>query len=190
LEVADSEQARRLIDLGFTAAFARGLLAKHGEEEVSRQIDWLSRRNASRNRLGLLRRAIEEGWAEPQGSPANASAPRQAVDPNAAQRQRELHERRMRPAYLAEVADLERQARREQADRYARFEAERATARRKLEDESSDFTPRVHAKLLARFDAEESRLEAFAEVFADVVPPFWTWDAERRREAAVGAGTN
>ncbi|MEM6559998.1 MAG: hypothetical protein AAF656_00225 [Planctomycetota bacterium] len=189
LEVASSEQTRRLIDLGFTAAVARGLLAKHGEDEVSRQIDWLPRRNASRNRLGLLRRAIEEGWAEPRDSSANASAPRQTVDPNAAQRQRELYERRMRPAYLAEVADLERQARREQADRYAQFEAERAAARRNLVEESSGFAPRVHAKLLARFDAEESRLEAFAGAFADVVPPFWTWDTERRGAAAVGAGT-
>ena len=186
LEEADSEQARRLVGLGFTTAVARGLVGEQGADEVRQQIAWLPRRNASRNRLGLLRRAIEERWAEPRGSSGESSV-RQVTDPNAARRQRELHERRMRPAYLAAVADLERQTRREQAGRHAEFEADRAAARRKLVEESSSLAPRVHAKLLARYDSEESRLEAFAEAFADVVPPFWTWDAERRREATVGA---
>ena len=50
---------------GFTTAVARRLVRKHGEVEVRRQLAWLPRRSASRNVLGLLRRAIEESWAEP-----------------------------------------------------------------------------------------------------------------------------
>ena len=189
LEEAESEQAERLVGLGFTPRVARDLVGGHGPEEVRQQIDWLPRRNASRNRLGLLRRAIEEQWAEPRASVAAPHARQTAEDPDAARRQRELHERKLRPAYLAAVAGLEQRMQRERPADYAAFEAERVAARSKLVDDSSAFSPRVHAKLLARFDAEESRLEAFAEAFADVVPPFWTWDARRRgRTPAEAAG--
>lgn len=50
---------------GFSAADAKRLAAAHGRERVEQQIDWLKRRNPSRNRLGMLRRAIEENWPEP-----------------------------------------------------------------------------------------------------------------------------
>lgn len=185
LDETDSDQAQRLIGLGFTPDVARGLVGEFGPGEVRRQIEWLPRRNASRNRLGLLRRAIEEQWAEPRASRTDNPPAQTTEDPNATQRQREQHERRMRPVYLAAVADVEQRTRQERPDDYRAFEEKRAAARRKLVEESAGFAPRVRTKLLARFDAEESQLEAFAEAFAEVVPPFWTWDAQRRRKIAA-----
>ncbi|MEL7239301.1 MAG: hypothetical protein AAGK78_10595 [Planctomycetota bacterium] len=43
----------------------RRLLSAAPPEVIFRQASWLGRRNADRNRLGLLRRAILEDWTEP-----------------------------------------------------------------------------------------------------------------------------
>ena len=50
---------------GFDESMARQLAAKRGVEEVQRQIECLELRNPNRNRLGMLRKAIEENWPSP-----------------------------------------------------------------------------------------------------------------------------
>ena len=50
---------------GFDAAIAGELAQKKGVEEIKQQIDWLSQRHPNRNRLGMLRKAIEENWPSP-----------------------------------------------------------------------------------------------------------------------------
>ena len=51
---------------GFTEKAAR-ILARHfSEGQIREQIAWLPRRAPSRNRLGMLRRAIEENWPAPE----------------------------------------------------------------------------------------------------------------------------
>ena len=50
---------------GFDDAIARHLSTKYSLVSIRQQIAWLPSRKATRNRLGLLRRAIEENWQEP-----------------------------------------------------------------------------------------------------------------------------
>jgi hypothetical protein len=51
---------------GFTEKAAKILAGQSSEEQIRMQIEWLSRRAPSRNRLGMLRRAIEEAWPAPE----------------------------------------------------------------------------------------------------------------------------
>ncbi|MGE3312839.1 MAG: hypothetical protein AB7O66_22960 [Limisphaerales bacterium] len=63
---------RCLREAGFDAPTAQRLAAKASVEVIQRQVEWLPLRKPSRNRLGLLRRAIEEDWARPE-APAPAA---------------------------------------------------------------------------------------------------------------------
>lgn len=56
-----------LVQVGFDTPTADRLAQGHSPEVIQRQIDWLPLRRSSRNRLGLLRRAIEEDWPKPEG---------------------------------------------------------------------------------------------------------------------------
>jgi hypothetical protein len=61
---------------GFDVATARRLALERSEDVIRRQIAWLPRRTVNRNRLGLLRRAIEEDWPKPHGvDPAEEDSP-------------------------------------------------------------------------------------------------------------------
>ena len=61
-----------LVKTGFDAPTARWLASRHSSEVIERQIEWLPLRGAARNRLGLLRRAIEQDWPKPEGAPESA----------------------------------------------------------------------------------------------------------------------
>jgi len=54
-----------LRDAGFDEATARELSGSRGFDEIQRQIDWLDARNPHDNRLGMLRKAIEQNWSKP-----------------------------------------------------------------------------------------------------------------------------
>jgi hypothetical protein len=56
-----------LIKEGFDEGTANALAADASAEMIRNQIVWLPRRQPSRNRLGMLRRAIVEEWPEPKG---------------------------------------------------------------------------------------------------------------------------
>ena len=56
-----------LRNAGFDEVTANRLAHKRSEEVIERQIGWLPKRAPARNRLGLLRRAIEQDWLEPEG---------------------------------------------------------------------------------------------------------------------------
>jgi hypothetical protein len=56
---------QRLLQAGFDSQTAFRLAMWHLEKDVKQQIEWLDRRKPTRNRLGMLRRAIEENWPEP-----------------------------------------------------------------------------------------------------------------------------
>lgn len=60
---------------GFDESAARAIASRYPFERVLRQIDWIDGRRVRRNRLGLLRRAIEEDWARPQQGRANGPEP-------------------------------------------------------------------------------------------------------------------
>ena len=56
----------KLVELGFDATTARHLAERHSPEILQQQLAWLPLRQASTNRLGLLRRAIEQNWPKPK----------------------------------------------------------------------------------------------------------------------------
>jgi hypothetical protein len=57
-----------LLEAGFDKVTAAMLARRNATEVIQRQIEWLPYRTANRNRLGLLRRAIEEDWPKPSGA--------------------------------------------------------------------------------------------------------------------------
>jgi len=57
-----------LLKAGFDRTTAGRLARRSSAEVIQRQTQWLPHRTASRNRLGLLRRAIEEDWPKPSGA--------------------------------------------------------------------------------------------------------------------------
>jgi hypothetical protein len=58
-----------LAKAGFDPPTAQRLARRRPLEVIQRQIDWLPLRHSTRNRLGLLRRAIEGDWCKPDGTP-------------------------------------------------------------------------------------------------------------------------
>jgi hypothetical protein len=51
---------------GFDKPTATSLVEKRGVDVVGRQLQWLESRNPQQNRVGFLRKAIEEDWPQPQ----------------------------------------------------------------------------------------------------------------------------
>lgn len=59
---------QKLLEEGFDVETAEHLTALRSPENIDDQIRWLSLRAPARNRLGMLRRAIEENWSAPAGT--------------------------------------------------------------------------------------------------------------------------
>ncbi len=57
-----------LLSVGFDSHTAAQLVEHFPAERIEQQMRWLPLRAANRNRLGLLRRAIEENWQQPEGA--------------------------------------------------------------------------------------------------------------------------
>lgn len=51
---------------GFTEKTAKTLADRYPVEQIRTQVEWLARRGPTKNRLGMLRRAIEENWPAPE----------------------------------------------------------------------------------------------------------------------------
>ena len=66
---------------GFDEKMAQAMANRYDAGRISRQIDWIDRRNVKTSRLGMLRTAIEQDWPAPSGkklrrlnfSPENSS---------------------------------------------------------------------------------------------------------------------
>lgn len=56
-----------LVEAGFDRESAAHLSRAHAAEVIERQLSWLPLRQVRQNRLGLLRRAIEQDWPKPEG---------------------------------------------------------------------------------------------------------------------------
>lgn len=65
-EVAAAASFEALKKEGFYEQAARAIATKYPVERVLRQIDWLGARRVKTNRLGLLRKSIEEDWPRPR----------------------------------------------------------------------------------------------------------------------------
>ena len=73
---AADEIIAKLLAVGFDVSAAGQLASRWSVEVIEQQLAWLPQRKADRNRLGLLRRAIEENWPPPEasGSPPEHAA--------------------------------------------------------------------------------------------------------------------
>lgn len=65
---ANSLVLQELTTIGFDQESAQRLADHYPANEIQQQIQWLDRRNPKQNKLGLLRKAIEQSWAEPPES--------------------------------------------------------------------------------------------------------------------------
>lgn len=63
---AVSLAAQQLTKVGFDGAAALQLAERYSNEDIRKQIAWIEKRKPSNNRLGMLRRAIEQNWPEPK----------------------------------------------------------------------------------------------------------------------------
>lgn len=63
-ELLDSYE--ELKSAGFDSETATALAANYPADKVIQQIQWLSKRNPTKNPLGMLRRSIEEDWPNPE----------------------------------------------------------------------------------------------------------------------------
>ncbi len=66
--VAAEDALNELLKIGFGKTVAQELLGRSSAETVLRQIALLPKRSATKNPLGLLRKAIEENWNNPTDS--------------------------------------------------------------------------------------------------------------------------
>lgn len=57
-----------LVNQGFSLSVAQSLAKSHDYEAIRKQIEWQKGRQASRNRLGMMRKAIEENWPQPEAT--------------------------------------------------------------------------------------------------------------------------
>jgi hypothetical protein len=65
-ELAAADIYSQLQNEGFDHQAALNLTENYTADQITQQIEWLGKRNPSRNRLGMLRKAIEESWPKPQ----------------------------------------------------------------------------------------------------------------------------
>jgi hypothetical protein len=65
------EEYELLRTAGFDEHSAADIAARHPASRIARQLEWLPLRRPSRNRLGMLRKAIEQDWSRPH-APARA----------------------------------------------------------------------------------------------------------------------
>ena len=63
--VENLESLKLLQEAGFDEDVALELSQKRGLQEIQQQIEWLPHRNAERNSLGMLRKAIQGDWLKP-----------------------------------------------------------------------------------------------------------------------------
>ncbi|MEZ5941106.1 MAG: hypothetical protein R3C18_06925 [Planctomycetaceae bacterium] len=94
---------------GMDVITAKILAAAHDLPVIQQQIDWLDARNPTENRVGMLRKAIQENWPKPQ-----------SVVQKEQQRQRRERDRRQSVAQAREDAVLS-QAKQERQQRKQRL---------------------------------------------------------------------
>ncbi len=69
---AAAVSVRELLEgLGFDSPTSHRLAESYPQEVIKQQVHHLEKRNPKKNKLGLLRKAIEENWAPPEESPAS-----------------------------------------------------------------------------------------------------------------------
>lgn len=141
-----NEKQKQAADLlrkeGFDAGAADRLAATYPGEVIRRQIEWLPQRHPSRNRAGLLRRAIEGDWPQPGSGATDTDNPQEPWP----------------AAYREWLAQEERDCQQNRPAEYSRFAAKRE---RRREDILAERSHALRGRLLTSHGSEENRLEDF-----------------------------
>lgn len=192
------EVLETLKGLGFRATDAAHLADTHIPERIRQQINWLERRNPSKNALGMLRRAIEENWPEPpqveclsadisEGSvfaahfyaerAGNRETPTAPIPPHEAAIGKQYVDRLTAEGFLGEEAEATAQLGRE----FGRLVAERHPSNRSplaltlaLRLYGDDFFVRLKGRLrqateTAKFQAEEGHYDQYQDAWLEYV---------------------
>lgn len=158
---AEGEAERLLTEAGFSASVARSL-AHHGAEAVQRQVEALPKRKVGKNRLGMLRKAIEEGWEIPQ-TPQEARAKDERIETKAHQERQEARERAQTERARETLAQL-RTAAPEAFSAFLEFVGEKK--RRALAGDIGKRSAKAQLALEQIYDSEEKQFELLPEFLA------------------------
>lgn len=157
------EQAYRLLrKQGYDEEAARFLADKHPLEQIKRQCDLIARRAPKKNRLGMLRRAIEENWPAPES---------QAEEERAARSEREnarktREDARSEAIFTQMVLFLTRMEKDHPEAFLAFLEfVEKTRADYAKKPIIRDRNPKLLQEMLAVYDQKEKRLELFVDYF-------------------------
>jgi hypothetical protein len=69
-----------LVHAGFDPRAAEAIARRYPVDRILNQIEWLPKRKATRNRLGMLRIAIEQDWPAPSTTGKNLGRPKSRID--------------------------------------------------------------------------------------------------------------
>lgn len=157
-----------LVAEGFSRRDAQQLAEKHPEEVIRNQIGWLGRRTVSKNKLGFLRRAIEEGWPKPETS--GEAKKRAAADEREARQKAEVDRKREIAARLRQLYSRLQTDAPEAFSTFSSYveEVKAQQANRPIFKES----PRRLEMILQTFDTEERRMTLMVEYFKEREVPF------------------
>ncbi|PTY07515.1 hypothetical protein DB347_09480 [Opitutaceae bacterium EW11] len=177
-----------LLQAGFDRAAAERLASSAPPEVISRQIEWLPRRKTTSNRLGLLRKSIEENWPEPPAAHDFATMRRKEYRTTSDTCKAE-HMARHADEYLAYLREEEPRVREELPGLYAEFlaafesrnvEALERARKGGVIDES------FIAACAASWATDEARLDSFGKFFGDHtsagIMGFWVWDEAANKQ--------
>lgn len=187
-----------LLERGFSKRDAARLAELQPPEVIRNQVEWLSQRKPQKNPLGLLRRAIEENWSNPNLEELRTSGVPEKADrlkETREKRGRELHEQKHHRSYLEYLRAKEEQFGKDHPDRYREFQDSLESTLRNL-SKPGFYEP--SQAVLARFRSEDSRLKSFADFFGSkardpqkkLVLDFWEWDNRHNPHSFRGRGEN
>ncbi len=148
---------RLLSEAGFDHETAVRLAKNVSSEQVSRQIDWLSRRNIQHSRLGMLRKAIEENWPEPDQPPDIKAVLSERRERD---RQHDLEQHRREQAVNAEKA----RRRQRKAELKKMWDTLPETERRRIEAVAWERQPSESLKRLFRKSESHRRRESLRQL--------------------------
>lgn len=136
-----------LIQNGMNEATARKLCDEYGEGAVLRQVEWIDSRNP-RNRVAMLRKAIEQDWEMPE-----AIAQREKIATRRANDELEEAKRRMEEVVAAERKKLRQRRKRRLLDVWESASTEERE--RWIKTAVKKETSRVIREMLRRQDASD-----------------------------------
>ena len=109
ISVGQGDAFKALLEEGVSEAVARRLVAKFSAQEILQQVEWLNYRKPTKNRAGMLVKAIEEGWAAPF-----------EWEEEQKRKEQQKREEALRTAW-EQKREEERKARREERERRRKF---------------------------------------------------------------------